>query len=206
MELDVIAQYQIVKEGVFSIFEEYGEESDWKAYLTALFSRVVIDVCANNTGESFYFNRGNVETAILTTGKDAFNDANAYATLEIVQLRNVNHPAAYLQANRDKQAVDQEKDRLISERQQRLTDMETKRLEALADAQIALTRAVGVEQATLVFANITSRAEVERWRQRALALKFVKESLGNISNAELLDQYVRYISLVGLDAPIINLP
>jgi hypothetical protein len=206
MELDVLAQYQIIKERVFDIFNEFGEESNWNQSLTSLMSRVIIDVCANNTGENFYFNRGQVEKDILDAGKTAFVDAGAYATLELVQLRNVNHPAEYQQANREKQAVDQEKDRLLSERQQRVTDMETKRLEALADAQIAYTRAVGVEQATLVAANITAQSEIQKWLQRALALKAVKEQLGNISNAELIDQYVRYISLVRLNAPVINIP
>jgi len=203
MELDLIGQYQIQKESVFDIFKNWGQEANWKKYLMSLLSRVAIDVCSNYTGEDFYFYRGQIEKAILDQGKLSFAESSAYATLELVQLRNVYHPPLYTAANRDKQAVDQEKDRLLAERNQKLTDIETKRLEAIADAQIALTRARGVEQATLVFANITSQAEIQKWKQRAAALVAVKQELGNISNAELLDQYVRYISLVDQKSPVI---
>jgi len=206
MQLDVLSQYQIIKENVFDIFAEFGEEAKWNRTLSSLMSRVIIDVCANTSGENFYFNRGQVERDILASGKQAFIDAPAYATLELVQLTNVLHPPEYQEATREKQEVDQEQERLLSARQQNVTDVQTNLLKAAADAQIAYIRALGVVQATLVEANLAAQAEIQKWTQRTLALKAVKEQLGNITNAELIDQYIRYISLVGLSTPVINIP
>ena len=49
------------------------------------------------------------------------------------------HSCSRPQANRQKQEIDQDKARLLAERSQKLTDVETLRLQALADAQVFLS-------------------------------------------------------------------
>jgi regulator of protease activity HflC (stomatin/prohibitin superfamily) len=206
MDLDVSVQYQIIKENVRDVFSELGLEIDWQKYLRSVVAATVMDACAKYTGDQFYSNRDLIEVDIEEMIVDSFVRAKTYCTMSRLQVRNVNHPAAYAASNQKKQEVESEKARVESARVQLITDKETELLVAEANAGIALTRAKGTANAVLAEATILANAEVRKWSERGLAFSLVKSQLGDISNAEFIAQYLRYITLIEAKSPLIALP
>ena len=206
MALDITTQYQIIKEKLFDIFEEYGEEEYWVTYVRSVTRDTIKDVCSEFTGEDFFFRRGDIEQQMSQQLVSAYSQSNAYATSELVQLRNVMHPSSYEKANQGKQETEQEKDRVLSEREQKLTDIQTELLKAEADAEIKLTRAQGQADAKISEANELAKAEIRKWQERASAYDSVKQQLGdNVTNLELINEYLKYVAITEQEKPIINI-
>jgi hypothetical protein len=205
MSLDIIVQYQIRKSDVLKVFYEFGSEEAWKEFLRNVMTESIFHACSTMTAQFFYDNRTAVGENILASGQNWFDTAKAYADVVAVDLVRNRHDEEYLLAHRQLEEALQEQQRLLIQRAQTLTDMETLRQNTLTDNQIAMARALGESEAIINSANTTAEIEIERWRQRGLALLDVKIDLGNVSNAELIDQYVRHISMLELYSPVITL-
>lgn len=197
MELGVETQFQIVKENLSNILEEYGEQDNYIPYLESITKDAIRDVCANYSGEDFFFNRGTIDLALSTTLVQEFSDSNAYATNELVQLTSVVHPEEYDQVSRSREAVGQENDRLLRQREQRITEAETTLLSALVDAEIKIINANATRDSIIAEAEALYESEVNKWTARTDALAAIKAGIPGISNMEFINEYVKYYVLSG---------
>eukprot|EP01128_Nolandella_sp_AFSM9_P001221 TRINITY_DN11329_c0_g1_i1.p1 TRINITY_DN11329_c0_g1~~TRINITY_DN11329_c0_g1_i1.p1 ORF type:complete len:301 (+),score=80.42 TRINITY_DN11329_c0_g1_i1:65-967(+) len=204
--LTLSVNYQIKEDEVIDVWREFGDQHHWFTYLESVIRSATKDVCPQFTGEQFYFSRGLIEETLRQTLLESLVAEGTHAILEEVLLTNVNHPTAYAQANEAKQEVSAEEDRVLSERDQKLTEIETLLFSARADINITLTRAQGEADAIISRAMIEADAETRKWSERTTALSVVKDAFGDISNDELITQYLRFISLGQQEGVIISVP
>ena len=205
MKLDITTQYQIKEDNVFDIFDEYGEEANYVKYLNSITRDTIKDVCSNFTGEKYFFQRGVIELAIAKTLKGIYEIYKAYATSELVQLRNVMHPEPYEEANRQKQSVNQEKDRILSQRKELLTEANTELLLAKVNADIKLIQANAAANSIILEAQALAPAEQKKWQDRTDAFVTIKNRLGNTTIENYIEQYIKYFVLTKQDQPIFNI-
>jgi len=199
MTLSVTTQYQIIKDNVSDVLLDYGFEDKWREYLHSVTRDSLKDVCGKYTADDYFNKRADIEKEMETTLKQFYQDSKAYCTNELVQLRNVAHPTAYVKANQDKQSTEQEKDRLIRVREQELTKETTSLLKAQEDAKIKLIGANGKAQGILEEANTLAPAENQKWEERGDALLNIWQQMSNTTIDQFVDQYLTYSILQGKD-------
>ena len=137
--------------------------------------------------------------------KEIYEIYKAYATSELVQLRNVKHPPPYEEANRQKQAVNQEKDRILSQREELLTLVNTELLTAKVNANIKLIQANATAESLILEAQALAPAEQKKWQDRTDAFVTIKNRLGNTTIENYIEQYIKYFVLTKQDQPIFNI-
>jgi regulator of protease activity HflC (stomatin/prohibitin superfamily) len=192
MQLSINTQYQIVEENVTQILVEYGPEEEWTLFLDSITRDALKDVCAEFFSEQYFQLRAEIELRMRKKLQEFYQESNAYATNELVQLRNVGHPTEFVKANQDKQNIEQEKERLIAEREEFLTKEQTKQLSAIEDAKIKLIQAHGRAKSIIDKANTLAPAEHAKWTERSDALLNIKEGMHNITTEEFLNGYLKY--------------
>lgn len=195
MNIGVETQYQILVDKVFDLFEEFGEQDNYIPYIESITQDALRDVCANYSGEDFFFKRGEIDAALSTYLIQVYNESNAHATNELVQLTSVIHPDQYDQISRSREAVGQENDRLLRERTENITNANTRLQSAVIDAQIRIIEANATRDSLIAEANALYASEVNRWEKRADALFAIKSGIPGISNTEFIDEYVKYYVL-----------
>jgi len=192
MTLGIETQFQIQTEHLFSIFEEHGEQDNYISYLESITEDAILDVCANYSGEDFFFSRGIIDLALSTYLVEVYNESNAYATNELVQLTSVIHPDAYDEISRSREAVGQENDRLLREREESITFAETDLASARVQAEIEIINANATRDSIIAEAQALYNAEVNRWTANADALANIKAGIPGISNMEFIEEYIKY--------------
>lgn len=206
MNIGIETQFQINTDRLFDIFDEFGEEDNYVPYIESITKDAIRDVCANYSGEDFFFNRGNIDLALSTYLIQVYNESNAYATNELVQLTSVVHPDEYDTISRSREAVGQENDRLLREREENITNAQTRLLSAVINAEISLIEANGTRDGIIAEANALYSSEVNRWRARADALVAIKNGIENVSNYDFINEYVRYYVLKqNIGRPVVRL-
>ena len=195
MRLDITTQYQIDKDLIFEIFFTHGSEVQYITYLNSITRDAIKDVCPHFTGEDFFFQRARIEQAFGEELERVYNSSRAYATHELVQLRNVNHPHAYVIANQDKESVEQEKDRVLSEREEQITKATTNLVKAQFDANIKLVQAQAKASSNIIAANEQAKVEVAKWTELQGAFTNIQNQFVGVSVQDFINQYVRYYIL-----------
>lgn len=205
MELDITAQYQIIKDDLFSIFNRHGLEAPYRLFLVSLTRDTVKDVCPLFTGVDFFNDRGGIESAIKQRLTMAYVNSTAFATIELVQLRNVKHPDSYEEANRQREETEQEKDRALSARNQQITDVETRLVQAQYDATIRLIAAQATADSNIIAANEQAKVETTKWRELQLQLVNVYSQFNGVPVEQFINEFVRYQVLTGRNQSIYGL-
>jgi len=206
MRLDITFKYQIQKNDLFDIFNDFAEEEYYTKFLKKFSRSVMKNVCPYFTGEDFFFKRGEIEIALGEELDKIFNeeDNDIYSNYKSVQLRNVEHPERYKNANEEKQRVIQEADRAIKEREEKLTKEETILLTTIEDAEIKLIQANATSNAIIAEAEHIASAKYIKWKERADAFVIIKNSLGYTSGEEFLS-YLKYIIISSAEDPFVKL-
>jgi regulator of protease activity HflC (stomatin/prohibitin superfamily) len=195
MQLGVETQYQIIVDKVFDLFEEFGDQENYTPYIESITHDAIRDVCANYSGEDFFFNRGDIDAALSTYLIHVYNESGAHATNELVQLTSVIHPDQYDSVSRSREAVGQENDRLLRERTENITEAQTRLLSAEVNAEITIIEANATRDARIAEAQALYNSEVNRWQKRADALVAIKAGIPGISNTEFINEYIKYYVL-----------
>jgi uncharacterized membrane protein YqiK len=205
MNLDIIVQYQLSLANVLNVFYNFGEEDVWRAFLRNKITEALHQACSTMTATYFYTDRLGVGERLFQEAVIVLESGNCFADLVAVDLIRNRHDEDYLLAHRQKEELEQLAQRRRVEKSQKLTDAETRRQTAVFDAQIRITKANAQRQSMVDDAVVKSNTEIDRWRQRGLALVDVKMNLGNVTNAELIDQYVKHVALLELRSPILTI-
>lgn len=197
MTLSITTQYQINKEKVINILLEHGGNDNWKDYLQVLTYGILSSTCGNYTADDYFNRRAEIERDMSSQLKTIYEKSNTYCTSLLVQLRNVAHPGAFVQANVDKQTKKQEKDRVTAGRQQEVAQATTLLLKAKEDAKIMLIKAQAKAQSLIDQANTLAPAENKKWEERGDALLNIWSQMENVTIDEFIDGYLRYSILQG---------
>lgn len=191
MDLDITTQYQIDADELFNIFRLHGKEEQYRSYLISVTRNAIKDVCPMFTGEDFFNRRGQIQEAFQTELMHAYNVSDAYATIEQVQVRNVNHPDAYEEANQAKESVSQERDRVLAQREQQITDANTQLAKAQLDADIILIQAGATAESNIIAANEQAKIEHTKWTELLGAWSNIFGQIGGTVE-DFINNYVRY--------------
>lgn len=205
MALDITAQYRINPAELFDIFNNHGLEVAHASYLTSLSRDTIKDVCPLFTGSDFFNRRADIEVAFKDSLINAYSNSSAYASVVLVQVRNIMHPAAYAQANEAKESVEQEKDRVLSLREQQITDADTRLKTAEFDASILLIQAQAVADANIIAANEKAKVQQTKWSELQSQLLNVFNQLTGVTIDDFIQEYVRYSVIVGRNQTVIGL-
>lgn len=221
MELKITLQYELDTDHVMDVLTHYGLEESWKDYLTSLARDSLMDVCGNYTADDYFHYRADIEKNLFDDVTFYFREAETHAKPVVLNLRNVQHPGQFVTTNQDKQEIEQEKDRLVRERED-LTTKETtlllkakeeakiKIINANATAEAAVEKAKATVQATLAKAEALGPAIIDRatklapaenarWTKRASVLLEIWSRMDGISLNDFLDTYFRYNILTQQD-------
>ncbi len=125
MTLSITSQFQIQKSTLLSLHARYGREDLYLQFLSSLTQAAVQAACPLFSGSDYFGKRGEIERGISKKIVEFYNSSNAYSIPLLLQLRNVAHPKEYTSANEAKEAVQQEKERVLSLRQEVLTRAQT---------------------------------------------------------------------------------
>lgn len=214
MTLKITLQYEIDPDHVMDILTQYGEEESWRVYINSVTRDALKDVCGNYTADDYFHHRAEIEKNLFDTSNKYFNESKTYSRAVVLNLRNVQHPGGFVNANQEKQQIEQEKDRLVREREDLITKETTvlltaqenakiKQINANATARAAVEKALSLVPATLAKAeaygpaiiqkaNELAPAEARKWEKRGDALVNIWSQMEGVSLDEFLDTYVRY--------------
>ena len=197
MFLSITVQYQIIEDKLFDIFEIYGKEEYWIKYLILKTKSTIKDTCGNFTGEDFFFNRGIIESNFTYALTQMYLLDYIEATIGFVQLKNVKHPPSYEVKNQEKQTIEQEKDRALSNREQQITVRTTKLLTQIKDNEIILIRANATAQSEIIKKTEQAKAIFAKYQERAISFSTIKYKLSNgTNNNEIIETFIKYLTII----------
>ena len=230
MELRITLQYQIIQDDVMKILTNYGFETEWKEFLHSIAKDSLKDICSKYYAADYFNMRADIEKDLFNTTREYFQLSNAYAMVELVNLRNVKHPAFFVSANEDKQEIEQEKNRLLREREDLITKETTILLKTREETKIKLINANAtskavIEKAQSLVSGILGQAEAlgpaiiqkandlapaenNKWDARGQAFLNIWSQMGkDVSIDQFIDEYYRYRVLTSQgEKKIISLP
>lgn len=201
MRLEVLVQFQIIKDKVLTIFFDYGNQNNYLDYLIGVSRSAIKDVCGLYTGENYFFNRTEIQTRMEEYLTEIFEASDNNSVMRFIQLKNVEHPPGYVQANQAKQETAQERNRRLAAREQALTTVNTRLEKAIQEASITLIEANYNAQAKIVQAEELRIAEIARWNSTATAFSRIKERMGVDGNT-FVSTYLKYDIMKQQDNPI----
>lgn len=214
MELKITLQYELDTDHVMEVLTKYGKEETWKVYINTLARDALMDVCSNYTADDYFHYRAEIEKSLFDSAILYFEEGDTHARAVVLNLRNVQHPTNFVNSNQDKQEIEQEKDRLIREREDLVTKETTILLKAREEAKIKLINANATAEATIETALATvpatmakaeaygpaiinratelAPAENQKWQKRASVLLEIWSRMTDVSLNDFLDTYFRY--------------
>ena len=166
MRLGVTVQYQINKDDVFEIFQKFGKDEYHLDYFEHLIRQVIKDNCPIFTGSDYYHIRSTVEHYLEGKIKQMALTKSSGATIILIQLTSVNHPASYDAVNELKQQILQEKQTLLIQRNESMANALTELLTTQAQAEIKLMTAESTRTSLISNAYELSQVETNKWTQR----------------------------------------
>lgn len=205
MELDITAQYQLRREELLDLFYEFGSEKAHRIYIDSVTRAELKDVCTNFTGEDYFLKRGDIEQTMGEELQQVYEVSRAHADFSLIQLRNVKHPKLYEDANQAKQSQQQEKAKVLRERQEQLTHAKTELKTTLVDADIKLIQGNATATSAIKKAETEAPAEIKFWKDRTDAFVNIKKGMGNVSISEFIDYIENILVLESQENPIIQL-
>jgi len=191
IRLDIVLQYQIVKEELFMIFLEFGSELALRELLTLTAIDSILDSCAMWKAQSFYETRGTIELAIMKTVQEAFVLSRCHAVAMLLQLKNVWLPLELEAAIMEKQRSEQDIDNALRERAGALIVAQTLLETAKVEAETLIITANAEATAILSEAKENSTSVQTVFRNRGSYYKTIRESMEhNMTVSEFINDYL----------------
>lgn len=183
MYVEVDIQYQIPKNEVFEIFDEFGENNNLLSYLKLIAADSVRDSCGRYSAQNFYEVRAEIQSTIQSDMNVTAVNSQSHVEIITVVLSNFEFPAGLDSAIRDKRASENDIQIAENERAGAITEAET----------TLLTAEIGAEKL-----EIEAQAEVSAILNEAEAkATSIVQVVCNIYLVPYYILYVWYIYTVG---------
>ena len=206
MILDINVQYQLQKENLVDLFYEYGTEEKHRKFIDSTTRSELKDVCTFFSGEDYYLKRGDIELSMAEGLEQVYNVSHTHADFALIQLRNIQHPKAYEDANRAKQQEQQKKEQKLRARNETLTRAKTDLKAAQVDARIKMIDANATANAVIGEAQAAAPAEIKSWEERTRAFFIIRQGMGEgVTNDQFLDYVESILVIREQENPIIQL-
>lgn len=202
--LDLTTQYQFPKENLHKVLAMYGEAEAAHTFLVTVTRDSIRDTCGNYTAESFFFQRGDIEAAMLLNLRGDFSVAETYANVGFLQLKNVNLPDRFEDAIKAKQLAIQDSEKALNERAQKLIEVDTLLKQEKENATIRVIQANANADGINLKAQEDASIILTLWQDRGDAFSSIKSGLG-VNATEFVDGYLESFVLQSVVSPVVNL-
>lgn len=197
-------QYQIPKDNVFTIFDDFGETNQLEKYLKLVGADSIRDSIGKYTAKDFYEYRAVIQDMIEADMIVAVAEAQTHVEVTTVVLSNYDFPAELDMAIALKRSAQNDIAIAENERDGELMEAETLWLTAVINAEKVQIEAQAEVDSILAEANAKASSIVEVWANRESTYDAIKTSL-TMSATEFIDDYLTAIVLQDANNPVISL-
>jgi regulator of protease activity HflC (stomatin/prohibitin superfamily) len=192
LELDVTVFYSIIRAQVFEILDKFGDQDAHDMFIGAFSAAVVRDVAATFTAKQFYLQRQDFQRSVQASLTAKFADADAHATVDSVQVLNIQLPSTVLSAMEASTVAEQDIQNAISERATKLQAANIALDLARSQAELIIIEAnrdvAIIEQAALQAILV----EREKMQSRSDAFSNISAGLG-FGGDFFVESYLKYL-------------
>lgn len=198
-------QYQIPKDNVFTIFEEFGGDSNrLKTYIRLVGADSIRDSIGKFTAKDFYEYRAVIQDMIEADMIKAVAVAKTHVNITTVVLSNYDFPPELDVAIQEKRGAQNDIPIAENERDGELMEAETAWLVAKTNADRLRIEAEAEVSSILAEANAKASSIVEVWTNRQSTYSEIMTSL-NMTSAQFIENYLTAIVLQAATNPVISL-
>jgi len=206
IQLDIVFQYQIIKEELTSIFMEFGPEESLRDFLTVTAIDSIMDTCSLSTAQSFYESRGEIELAMLNGLQNDFLLSQCHVVVMLLQLKNIWLPFELEQAIEFKQRSEQDIDNALRERAGALIVAETVLETAKVNADTLIIMAEAEADALMTEAEEVAKSIETVFRNRGSYYKSIMESMDpSMSASQFINDYLYAVVAESVSEPILQI-
>jgi regulator of protease activity HflC (stomatin/prohibitin superfamily) len=222
----IVYQYQLRKSELFDIFWEFGTEERLLDLFRSVSKDTIRNVIAKYEAIEFYSMRSTIELDIKDQLTIDFTKSKTHADITFLQLENYEFPDILSDAIKDKQWGEQDLDTAINEREGELTNAQTKLLlaeveaekrniqglteskkiilDANADVEVILNRAIAESNVILLSGESIAISTQELWEKRFIYYETIRDSMG-MTNEDFVNDYLYAVVLNQANNPIIRI-
>ncbi len=194
VELQIAIQTRYVSEEIEEIFFEFGDESEFKPYVSNVLEKLMRETCSNYTSFDYYNQRGVIQSDMLTRIETHLPSLGTHITTGgFLQLKNIKLPDSFNQAILDKRSAEQDIQVAANQRAQQLIIASTNLSQAINSGTIIVNDAELRAEAILFDAQQQALAIESKYDQRLLVYQIAMQSL-NMTG----DEYISNVLLVQL--------
>ena len=191
IDLTTKVQVRLIEESLIPIIlKEYNNLNDYENWLRNFIESILIETCLDYNVNDFFLSRSDVDSAMFQAAVAGVNeqDKDFGATIEFLQVTNIQLPEKLVSVITEKQNVEQEAITAANDRTNVLITATTSLRESEQEAQITLISANNIANITLEQASI--QAQIIENKYLNLAIGY-----GSIINALNLniDQFIDYL-------------
>eukprot|EP01083_Nonionella_stella_P214870 773837_1 len=204
MYVEVDIQYQIPKNQVFEIFDEFGENKNLVKYLKLVAADSVRDSCGRYTAQKFYQIRADIQNTIESDMTQTARKAKSHINVTAVVLSNFEFPTGLDNAIKDKRASENDIEISNNERAGAITEAETTLLTAEINAEKLAIEAQAEVDSILAEANAKATSIVQVWQNREAVYSNIKKAM-NMTSDQFVYEYLTSVIIQLADDPITTL-
>jgi hypothetical protein len=204
--LDIDVLYSIQPEHARQIIDFYYDQAGHDAFILSMTETVVLDVISDFTARSFFLQRQEVQEQMQTNLAQRFTNGSAFATVESVQLRNVDFTWAVQTALEYSTIIQQDIANAVAERATVENQADNRKKLAALESELLLLAADLKVSVRNLQANADRAALEASLYARANAFANVSQAFGNGGDFFVYN-YLRHLvlrlnsgkTIVGLD-------
>lgn len=171
IDLKINTQFRILPDKIRNILLEFGGQNDLIKIIDRIISATTMDVCSLFNGNQFFSNRSLIDQTMSRNVTGSLKSASIYIEPLFFQLKNIDLPTSFLQANRDARIAFEDAEVARKEEAGKLVQARTLFLKAEQDASIVLLNARA--QARGIKDQALSAGQIRQtiWKERTSTVK-----------------------------------
>jgi hypothetical protein len=204
MDLNLDLQFQVIKNELFSVFWDFGEQGNLDRYIRLIIEDSILDTCGDFVAGAFYEFRSIVENAMEANAIADFLLSDTHATIVSLNLNNYEFPTRLQNAITDKQETDQDIAKAVNERAGALVQAETVFLTTEV-AALSTAIAARAEADSILIEGVAEARSIEQvWLNRLTNYVMIQAAM-NMNADEFVYEYLTSVVLQHAVDPITHI-
>ena len=190
--LEVAVFFSIVRTDIRKIFDDFADEENHKQFVEDFSLQVIRDTAADFTTKQFYLQREQFQQELQAQLASAFQSGNVFATVDSVQVLNIDLPQTILDAMLQSTVAEQDIENALSERDTEIQAAQIKFALAQSEGELLL---IAAERDVAVINQETDQAiivETAKMSARVEAFANISAGLGQGGDF-FVESYLKYL-------------
>lgn len=194
LTVDIDIFFSVQQSDIFRIVTRFGDQPQHDQYLTMLFRSTCLEVVATFNGREFVDSRQQIQTALLAALRERASGYDVDATVDTVNLRNIDLPSSLQSAVSATTAAQADLQQAASERSAALQQAEIRLAVAKSQAQVTIIEAKRDASVLVQQAKVQVQGIQSTWQQRTTAFTKISTAMGRGGDF-FVESYVRNLVL-----------